>query len=326
MPDISVIMHTVRDTYPYPGQAKRHVIGSVYDDLSRETSINWELIVVDGVRGRVETWCGESTWRKGWSNYSHWHPISTVFTDAKKVAISAYKNTGLVYAQGELVVSIDDCCRLPPDFLQVCWAAHQAGVHLGFSFPGEGWRDQRLMGKHGWLNQRWAYPEEIFGFVTYPLAAALEVNGSDLAYDGSRRLEDMDLAIRLAAVGVKWALWRAPGMELCRPKGRIVPGAVDPIEPVVGCCNRAWQLQRVERKVIRANTADLWPRDQVRRLQGPCVYLLGDATCTHYENRSVKCPYLHQSWCSAEHPLAAQLYERPPVFDLVAARKEAGIQ
>lgn len=323
---VSVILHTARE--------EPHIEG-ILQDLRQGTfpGGSYEIVVVDPLQ-RNYTIEG-----KGAPTLVRAPVISTLMTDHKKVAISAYKMSGLVLARGELVVSIDDCSHLGPTFLEECWEVYAAsGVCLAASIPEEGWRDQRLMTDSGWVDQRMARPEEVFGFRCFPLDAALEVNGPDLAYDGARRLEDMDEAVRLAAVGVRFALWRFDGLRLLRPKGPLSPTAIDPVEPVVGCCNRAWQVQqgpyRAECElpprgpVVRANVPSLWEpsadgsRQAISALLGPCRWLAYDQ-CLHYTEMPTLCPYVHQRWTHEPHPVGLQLHQRPPIFDLARARKDA---
>ena len=125
---------------------------------------------------------------------------------------------------------------------------------------------------------------------------------------------------------------RPPGAWMALRDAR----AIDPDQPIVKCCNMAWQVERVERSVMEANRAGLWSdRSVLERLVGPCVYLRqADGTCAHHRYL-VACEYLKthffedgdgekRSFVTHRHPLAARFLETPPVFDLALARKEVG--
>jgi len=326
-PKVSVLLCTVRGDQGYRERPDWTTLGKVVDDLSQQTFHDFELIIVDGLHSLREAPRAEFP-------VVHVGPRPTLWTKSRKAAISTYRNTGLTYCRGELVINIDDCVELPPKFLDFYVQSYfGSGVCVAATWAEHG--DTRLQpGQQGRLVQR---EGEVYGLGSYPLELACRLNGYDEAFDGSMYLEDVDWGIRLYKSGLQMGLVHIPGFRL-PPQSGHDPRAIDPVQPIVKCCNMAWQVERVERCVIEANRAELWRnRATLERLVGPCHYLRQiDGTCAHHRFMN-KCEYLHthlfkpdgddgqKSFALHRHPLAAKFLDAPPVFDLRLARKEVGI-
>jgi glycosyltransferase involved in cell wall biosynthesis len=141
-PKITVLLCTVRPDQGYIEHPEWHVIGKVVEDLSKQTFTDFELVVVDGLYQRDHV-----AWKPAavggaylWPHdetaavVGEWHildgfqltwlpPKPNLWVRNKKVAISTYRNTGIAAARGELIVNLDDCCELPPDYLEHFWSA-----------------------------------------------------------------------------------------------------------------------------------------------------------------------------------------------------------
>ena len=352
-PKVTIILDTVRPDEAYVGKPDWHVIGTVIEDLKKQTFKDFELIVVDGVEDRVYNQC---VIPPGFPVH-HVSPMKNLWTRNKKVAISTFRNTALSIARGEFIVNLDDCCRLPPTYVEVFAAAYfNHGICLSATWPQNG--DTRPQGLGGaeaiaavglnrlWVSRGEVPPGGIYGFGSYPLAKAVEINGYDLAYDGRMYLEDADFSTRLAAVGVKMHLAFVPGFKQGEWKpdadkppewhqSAHHPDAVDPEDGgVVGCCNCSWQTQRVERDIVVANRVEDWTPEWIEKLLGPCYYLQIDTNyCRHHlsHGNRVVCAYLNsklfdgKSFATHRHPLTEKLFDELPVFDLAKARKENGL-
>lgn len=321
-PKISVILHTARVDFPYPDDKYRHVIGGLVDDLEQQTFEDFELVVCDVAR---------RDYNRCWPKFplTVVEPLNTLWTRNRLCAISTAKNSALVHCRGELVVQFDDTAYIPKNYLQVVW---------------DGWKEHKvcISGTYGWdagdyrLNPgeraRRARPGEIWGFCSFPLQVALELGGYDQAYDGARGLEDADWSYRLGWYGVDMGLYNfvPDGFRLARPKGPTDPRAVyhGGGEPIVGCCNRTWVLQR-RRNILVANRAEDWEDLEAREfLLGPCQLLSKDLKCLAPNNPN-PCPYIGKGFVRRRHELAAQiLTEEPPpmVLDMANLRKEMGIE
>jgi len=359
-PKVTINLNTVRPDAAYEGRPDWHVIGTVLEDLSKQTYQDFELIVVDGVPAEKRRWPHNA--RDVPFPLQRVTPLDNLWTRNKKVAISTFRNTALSLARGELIINLDDCCRLPPEYVEVFAAAYfNHGICLAATWPENG--DMRPQGLGGteaataimqgklWLSRNPAPPDGVYGFGSYPTKAAVKINGYSQAYDGRMYLEDADYSARLAAIGVKVHLAYIPGFKQGEWKpdpdkppewhqSRHDPRAIDPVDGgIVGCCNCAWQTQRVERNIVVANLAEDWTPEWIEKLLGPCQYLrAGNNFCMHHlrHGNEVVCDYLTnkmfkdekgemQSFATHRHPLAAKLFEEPPVFDLAKARKANGL-
>ncbi len=372
-PKISLIMNTVRPDAAYEGASDWHVISTVLEDLSKQTFKDFEFLVVDGVRER------EVGMRLEGLRARRVPPLDNLWTRNRKCAISSYANAGLVHARGELVVRIDDCARLPPMYLEAFWAAYKVhGICLTATWPEAG--DDRPMAYGGmdaqrviaygrgvppagdggtnlWISKVPLPGDRVYGFGSFPLEAALKLNGYDHMFDGSCYLEDTDFSMRLAKLGIKRHAMYIPGFrqgksadfdEVKWAQSLHHPDAVDPEDGgICKCCNIAWRLQRIDGDSTVVNTPEDWTKEQVDRLlEAPCPQLReADAKCGHHHFVH-DCAYLReklfkipgrissesqpynreetQSFALAPHPLALQLYEDPPVVDLREERRKAG--
>lgn len=340
-PKLSVLLCTVRSDRGYKDRPDLHTLETVCDDLNAQTFKDFELIIVDGLWQHRPGWVTDSTPRSPrWGcsynfDIKHVPPRDTIWTRNKKVAICTYRNTGLAWARGELVVNLDDCCRLPPMYLEVFARAYfEHHVCAAATWPAR--NDGRLPGPV-------MQPGQVFGFGSYALSAALTLNGYDEAYDGAQGLEDADWSTRLFRLGVPSVLVNIPGFDILPQTGHD-DRAVDTKDSLARCCNASWQTQRVWRQVARANDPRLWEnkdgREALERLVGPCRYLIttggpdvdldaGDITddrvtytCKHH---GLKCPYIDRGFVLQRTALQEQFLKEPPVFDLKQARAENGL-
>jgi len=330
-PKITVLLCTVRPDFGYVEHPKWHTIGKVVEDLSRQTlpADMFELIVVDGVP-RIEQ-NGAPT-----PNYGDLHvgsamptsgaclvglfyrvripPKQNLWTRNKKVAISAYRNTGIAVARGELIVNLDDCCELPPDYLEHFWSAwsrHKACISPLWRASG----DQRVEGKVRPIDQDGETRPNpgVYGFGSYPREVALSINGYSEAYDGGQALEDYDFSTRLLNAGVRMALVNISGFKI-HPQSAHDPRVVDNGKAaIVKCCNRAWSLERKMRHTLKANVC--YTRKDLDFLVKPPCPLFQDGKCAHH-NFQHDCAY--PEIAQVGHPVADQIYDEVDtlVFDL----------
>lgn len=317
MPKISVILCTVRPDGAYLEHINKDgnpekgwgCLEKILNDLERQTFRDFELIIVDGLYNHRKL---------PFINYNyqikHAPPRETIFTKLKKVSISAYRNTGLIYANGELCVNLDDCCELPRDYLGKIWYGYNKhGVCISPTWPENG--DIR---KEGIVNKT---NESIYGFGSYPLNIAIKLNGYDEAYDGSQGLEDVDWFIRLKAVGVEQALVRIDGFRIHEQSDHSELG-IDVKNPIVKCANQAFDTQRIGRNILIANIDDIWDDWYLKRLIGPCYMLTERNLCNYYLTRGVenKCPYVEKKFPLETTKEASLILDNPPIFNLIRDR------
>lgn len=311
-PKVSLLLCTVR-RYPYADHPRWDAIGRVLDDLVHQRNApRFEVVVVDGLglfreppRSYVAIDGG------GLAEVRHVLPRKSPWVRMRKVAICAYRNTGIAAARGELIVNLDDCCRLPPNFVETYWRAwNEHKVAIGMTWPQRG--DSRAPGCV-------ELPGQVYGFGSYPRDLAIELNGYDEAFDGGQGLEDSDWSTRLWYAGLHQGLVKLDGFDIL-PQTAHDSAAIDPERPIVKCCNCAWQAQRVKRSTRRANIAELWNHETLSSLVGPCQHLHG-TRCGHHFDR-VECAFLSKGFATALDPEAARVFDEPPVLDMERLTEE----
>jgi len=311
-PKISVLLCTVRGDGAYTEHPEWDVLGKVAADLEAQTFRDFELVVVDGLCLHRDAH-PQTPFRAQFLP-----PHQSFWVQHRKVAISAYRNTGIAAAKGELIVNLDDCCELPPNYLELFWRAwHTYGVCLAATWPGQGdSRPRGLVQPHlvttSCGKQELRPAPGVYGFGSYPREAALRLNGYDEAYDGSQGLEDCDWSTRLTGAGVPMALEAFDGFKI-HAQSRHDPRAVDTEHPLAKCCNQAWWLEREALCVRVANQGSSYGLQG--RLVGPCHMLRGEMC--GYHGGAHRCAYYAEGFATALTELAKEyLAAGAPNFNL----------
>lgn len=125
------------------------------------------------------------------------------------------RNTALIFANGTWIVNHDDCTKMEPDWIEkhVAWMEMRkdyivTGSWIGYQLVVDG---EGIMGVYGpedrmkiikepqIVSAGWFYGQNC----SYPLEAALNINGFDEELDGEMGQEDINLGIRLERNGFK---------------------------------------------------------------------------------------------------------------------------
>ena len=132
MPAISVILPTARDDYPIIGLLTMHLFEPTFNSLMHQTFKDFELIIVDAYYPKRKKW--ESRYLElDLENlpfpvkYVPIHPNHRFWLNHKRWSVCAALNTGIIHAEGELIVRIDDCSEFESTFLQKFWDGYQKG-------------------------------------------------------------------------------------------------------------------------------------------------------------------------------------------------------
>lgn len=306
-PKITVLLCTVRPDNGYANEPDRHIIGSVISDLCAQTFKDFELVVVDGLFAHREGYIAERYPADEFSKYFsivHVPPTQRSFwVRNKHVAISAYRNTGIAHARGELIVNLDDCCELPPNYLEYFWSAwsrHKIALSPVWRASGDN-RPEGIV--QSVLHDGELRPAPgIYGFGSYPRELALTLNGYDEAYDGGQGLEDADWSTRLHQAGLKMGLVEIPGFLIHPQTGHDERAVRQDGNAIVKCCNRAWNTQRVWKHSRKANIG--FSLDAVNRLYGGPCPLLGPDNCCMHHGGAVECAYLDKGLHLGAHEKA----------------------
>lgn len=314
-PKLSVLLCTARGDRGYVHHPEWTILGKIIEDLEAQTFKDFELIVVDGLKGtRILP--------RTRLDVKHLAPRDAFWVRHRKFSVCAYRNTGIAAARGELIVNLDDCCELPPKYLGEFWDAwSRRSVAFSPSWPESG--DARMEAPKEKRVQMVHSPNQVYGFGSYPRELALRLNGYDEAYDGSRGLEDADWGTRLLLSGLQMALAYIEGFRLHAQTG-LDSRCVDPEMPVLKCCNLADWTERRLRNVLVANKKELWTQEWLRRLIGPCQLLKGDPDGFRcgYHNDGRACPYLGQGFAEIPHELAVEwIRGGGPVVELAELKR-----
>lgn len=175
---------------------------------------NFELIVVDAkldkVEGRPALWEAEKAKRSFPLKVVQDKPIPY------KLGLSNARNCGIIWADGRVVLYLDDLMSFDPDFLAGHLRHHRpdeqpraiAGTCM-YKFPGfandpnpKVIPDGRLTVAGNPTAATKCRPEWLYGMnASVPLEMILKVNGSDERYAGEYGGEDCDLSVRLVRAG-----------------------------------------------------------------------------------------------------------------------------
>ena len=233
--DITLLMNTARDDFPMVGLPDTFIFEPTIRSLNRQELKNFELVIVDAL------W---SEKRKRWLEEHARFPVKYIdalpnrWLEHGMVGIATQKNKGLLYAEGELVVFVDDCVMFPlRDWTRKIWGWYEKGywpMSLTYYFeggkpkllgessryverfygrdydkeqnlrlifkPGEVVRDSRarFVDDGGTLE---AHGSWFYGGSSATLEALLKINGVDEAYDSAKGLEDVSVGVRLEQAG-----------------------------------------------------------------------------------------------------------------------------
>jgi hypothetical protein len=107
------------------GLPEWHTFYPTFEALLQQSFKDFEVIVVDALYPKRKEWLD-----KKWSfpfKYVPVHPNHRFWLDRKRWNICGTLNTGILHAEGELIVRIDDCSEFDQLFLQKFWDGYNQG-------------------------------------------------------------------------------------------------------------------------------------------------------------------------------------------------------
>jgi len=124
---VSVIMVTARASYPIIGLPDVHVLQPTFYSLEKQSFKDFEVIVVDALYPQKKGWIESRKWSFP-IKYVPPHPNHRFWLDRGLWGVCGQLNTALLYAEGELIVRVDDSSQIPDKgFLQKFWDYYQNG-------------------------------------------------------------------------------------------------------------------------------------------------------------------------------------------------------
>jgi len=124
-------MPTARHDYPIIGLPNVHLLQPTIESLKRQTFKDFEFVVVDALYDRRPKLFKGEPFRSEKLPFpvKHVpvHPNHRFWLDRKRWNVCGGLNTALLYADGELVVRVDDCSEFEEDYLAKFWEGYQSG-------------------------------------------------------------------------------------------------------------------------------------------------------------------------------------------------------
>jgi len=125
MVSISIILPTARSDYSIIGLPDLHILVPTFNSLLHQTFKDFEVIVVDALYPRRKEWLD-----KDWGfqvKYVPIHASHCFWLNHKRWFVCAALNTGILHAEGQLLVRVDDCSEFDAFFLQRFWEGYKEG-------------------------------------------------------------------------------------------------------------------------------------------------------------------------------------------------------
>lgn len=233
-PEISVLIYTARDDYPYMGKAETwHCFEPFLRTLRSQTYRDFELVLVDAL------WETRSDW---FETHPQPFPVKHVpsrpnyWQERGRVGLGAQINRGFIWADGKYVWMGAENNLYPPHHLKlvsdifrsgkvpVAWygmadrfdRSKPLGACPGVDFDLEGFtrddigemdhRASRFLGSAPAISD--CHHEWYYGYSGIPLSVALAVNGFDELMDGIKSLQDCDMGSRIMRAGCQLQMHR----------------------------------------------------------------------------------------------------------------------
>lgn len=221
---VSLIIHTASCDSFLENQGINSYFLSVVENLKRQTLKEFEFIYVDTFyEENKEKFGSVIPYLPFIVKHVPLHENHRYWFDKGYVYISAAKNTGIIYADGELLISCDDAEFFPDDLLQRYWNHYKSGstmiaLHkrmknintkngtIDFPINGEIYiNDHRLKNLQKDIHHH-KVGSWTFAGTSFALKDALVLNGYNEKMDGCKSLEDCDFGDRLIQLGINFVL------------------------------------------------------------------------------------------------------------------------
>lgn len=231
MPKISLIIHTASVDGFLHDQGIPSYFNALLWNLQNQTLQDFELIYVDAYhaenREQFRQYChaAEKDFKV---KHVPVHPEHRYWFDRGYCFISAAKNTGILWADGELCVSCDDAEFFPDKLLACYWhhykshgrylhALHKRLRRIAVSdglpeMPINPAADDMYVNDHRWKQVSGKLPVQhrhgtlCFAGTSFSFADAIQLNGYNERMDGCKSLEDTDFGNRLKLLGRSFAM------------------------------------------------------------------------------------------------------------------------
>jgi len=238
MPKVSVVYTTIRRDFPMLSLPDIHQFTMFLDSVEKQTfKDDIEVIIVDALKDRkisnpiTPMFDGVTRGDFDFSKYSfpikHIRPLPSYWLDEGFSSYCHCVNTGIIAADGELIVLFDDCSEIiGTEALELHWEWYKKGDGKQFARSiFEYWKGGSPVLHHpdhkthagrpirhsaydylARTNKLYLIHEKMFcafGYYSFSLDVMLELNGYNEMFDGAKGAEDFDMGCRLIDFGVR---------------------------------------------------------------------------------------------------------------------------
>jgi len=125
---ISCITATARNDYSIIGLPNVHIFEPTFRSLEKQRFKEFELVVVDALYPKRREWVRSRKWSFP-VKYVPVHRNHGFWVKRGLWNVAGMLNTTLLYAEGDLIVRLDDCCEIPDrDHLKKFWEYYESGL------------------------------------------------------------------------------------------------------------------------------------------------------------------------------------------------------
>lgn len=272
MPKYSLVLCTARGSQAYRDHPEWDTVGKVVEMLEAQTNKDFELVVVDCSAAEPSLRASRRNILQQASFLCFYKVSSDPWRAVGAAAISYARNFGIAIARGNVIINLDDCCVLPPHYVEFFHRAASRGVYLVAAAPNdprpEGLVVEAAAGFHTPM---------VYGFNSFPRELAGVVNGYHQYFDGGQGLEDAEFNLRMFRAmkehGMRVAIAKIPGFDILAQTSHDRPN-------VMKCCNLAWKATVAD--VSYPHAAAYCNADyRLLTAEGGCV-LYQDGKCAHH--------------------------------------------
>ncbi len=225
MPKISFMIHTASADWFLYSQGIPSYFAALCNNLSHQSFTDFELIYVDTFHEEnLDKFKEISAGLPFQVKHVAVHKEHRYWYDQGYCYIAAAKNTGILYADGELCVSCDDAEFFPATFLGRYWEHYLQGhlthalhkrlrsVRVAASAPEMPIQGDEYVNDHRWKHLEGGQSKAhrhgtwLYAGASFSMANALDLNGYNERMDGCKSLDDCDFGNRLRVLGCRFML------------------------------------------------------------------------------------------------------------------------
>jgi len=222
MPQVSLMIHTASADSFLHAQNIPSYFRALTTCLDRQAFNDFELIYTDTYYEDNADNFAKEIKKHGYPiKHVGVHPEHRYWYDRNHCFIAAAKNTGILYADGELLITCDDAEFFPSEFIGLYWHHYKSGrymhaVHkrMRSIVTNDGIPVSPLQGDFYINDHRWdrfgdshnkpffhRHGSMLYAGTSFSLADGLNLNGFNERMDGCKSLEDCDFGNRLRWLG-----------------------------------------------------------------------------------------------------------------------------